>query len=80
MELKDRLAKDALAGGLTAEDVALYTEDAPAADALSEAMQALKSLGYSPQEAAAALKGVKEQAATTDELIKLALRFMAQQG
>lgn len=80
LELKDRLAKDTLASGLSAEDVAFYAEDAPAADALSEAMQALKSLGYSPQEAAAALKGVKGQAATTDELIKLALRFMAQQG
>ena len=52
--------------------------DAPAQDALGEALLALKSLGYTPQEAAAALKGVKGQAETPDELIKLALRHMAQ--
>lgn len=80
LELKDKMTKDALAGGLTAEDAALYAQDAPAADALGEAMQALKSLGYSPQEAALALKEVKNQADTPDELIRLALRQMAQQG
>ena len=45
---------------------------------MGEALLALKSLGYTPQEAAAALKGVKGQAETPDELIKLALRHMAQ--
>ena len=53
--------------------------EAPAQDALGEAMQALKALGYSPQEAARALKGVKDQAQTADEMIRLALRNMAQQ-
>ena len=53
--------------------------EAPALDALGEAMQALKALGYSPQEAASALKGVKGQAQTADEMIRLALRNMAQQ-
>ena len=79
LELKDKLAQEALNG--TAEaDEALFAADAqaPAQDALSEAMLALKSLGYTPQEAAAALKGVKGQADTPDELIKLALRHMAQ--
>ena len=52
--------------------------DAPAQDAVSEAMLALKSLGYTPQEAANALKGVKGQGSTADELIRLALRQMAQ--
>lgn len=81
LELKDKLAKDALAGGLVAEDFPFAAGDAPATDALSEAMQALKALGYSPQEAASALKGVKDQpSSTADELIKQALRNMAQQG
>ena len=69
LELKDKLAKEALSGA-----------DEPAGDALSEAMQALKALGYSPQEAASALKGVAGKAETADEMIKLALRHMAQQG
>ena len=51
--------------------------EAPSAQ-LSEAMLALKSLGYTPQEAANALKGVKGQGSTADELIRLALRQMAQ--
>ncbi len=81
LELKDSLAKDALGGadGL-ADTVFAGDADAPAQDAVSEAMLALKSLGNTPQEAAAALKGVKGEADTPDELIKLALRHMAQNG
>ncbi len=75
LELKDRLAQDALG----AEDAVFSAASEPEAqDALGEAMLALKSLGYTPQEAAAALKGVKAQASTADELIRLALRHMAQ--
>ena len=79
LELKDKLAQDALSDseGLS-EAVFAADAGAPAQDALSEAMLALKSLGYTPQEAANALKGVKGQADTPDELIKLALRHMAQ--
>ena len=80
LELKDRLAKQALDSGMSAEDIAYVDTEAPAGDALGEAMQALKSLGYTPQEAALALKDVKSQADTADQLIKLALRRMAQQG
>ncbi len=79
LELKDKLAQDALSGAAGLDDAAFAIEpDAPAQDALGEALLALKSLGYTPQEAAAALKGVKGQAETPDELIKLALRHMAQ--
>ena len=75
----DKLAQDALGGAAGLEDFVVTTaSDAPAQDAVSEAMLALKSLGYTPQEAANALKGVKGQADTPDELIKLALRHMAQ--
>lgn len=79
LELKDKLAQDALGGtaGLD-EFVVTSSVDAPVQDAVSEAMLALKSLGYTPQEAANALKAVKGKADTPDELIKLALRHMAQ--
>ena len=81
LELKDMLAQDALAGGVSMDDIVITADvDAPVQDAVSEAMLALKSLGYTPQEAANALKGVKGQADTPDELIKLALRHMAQMG
>lgn len=80
LELKDKVTQDTLGSGVGMEDFTFAEGETPARDALGEAMQALKSLGYSPQEAAAALKGVKGQAESADELIRLALRFMAQQG
>lgn len=80
LELKDKVSKDALESGVSMEDIAFADAEAPAQDALGEAMQALKALGYSPQEAAAALRGVKGQGETVDELIRLALRHMARQG
>ena len=81
LELKDKLAQDALSGSVSMDDIVITADvDAPVQDAVSEAMLALKSLGYTPQEAANALKGVKGQATTPDELIKLALRHMAQLG
>ena len=81
LELKDKLTQDALTAGVVMDDAVISVgSDAPATDALSEALQALKALGYSPQEATAALKGVKGKAETADEMIKLALRHMAQQG
>ena len=78
LELKDKVTQDALSSGISAEDIAVMDTEAPAQDALGEAMQALKALGYSPQEAARALKGAKD-AQTADEMIRLALRNMAQQ-
>ena len=77
LELKDKLTREALRD---TEEIPVITADgdAPAQDAVSEAMLALKSLGYTPQEAANAMKGVKGQGSTADELIRLALRQMAQ--
>ena len=79
LELKDRLTQDALASGI-GEEIGLANIDQASQDALGEAMQALKALGYSPQEAAAALKGLAGKAETSDEMIRLALRNMAQHG
>ena len=78
LELKDKVTEAALAGGVMPEALTGLDAEAPAQDALGEAIQALKALGYSPQEAAAALKGVKGQATTADEMIRIALRGMAQ--
>ena len=81
LELKDPLTKDALNSGeqdstfLVGEDVATTNTDS-----LSEAIQALKSLGYSPQEATSALKSIPDKQANTDTLIKQALRYMAQRS
>lgn len=80
LELKDKVTQDALASGVSMDAIAAVDAEAPAQDALGEAMQALKALGYSPQEAASALRGAQGQAQTADELIRLALRNMAQQG
>ncbi|HNW86606.1 MAG TPA: Holliday junction branch migration protein RuvA [Candidatus Limiplasma sp.] len=80
LELKDTVTRDALASGISMEEIAVSDPEAPAQDALGEAIQALKALGYSPQEAANALRGVKGQAQTADEMIRLALRNMAQQA
>lgn len=79
LELKDKVTQDALQSGVELQ-VFASTEggETPAQDALGEAMQALKALGYSPQEAAAALKGVNGQAESADEMIRIALRQMAQ--
>ncbi|MBE0600907.1 MAG: Holliday junction branch migration protein RuvA, partial [Firmicutes bacterium] len=70
---KDALSSDSAAGAFAAIEA-----DPAAKDMLTEAMLALKSLGYSPMEAADAIKNVKAQAETSDELIKQALRYMAQ--
>ena len=81
LELKDKLTQEALSGSAALEEpIVVPTGDAPAQDAVSEAMMALKALGYTPQEAANALKGVKGKGNTADELIRLALRQMAQNG
>ncbi|MCL1796472.1 MAG: Holliday junction branch migration protein RuvA [Clostridia bacterium] len=48
-----------------------------AADAVTDAVLALQSLGYSAMEARAAINAVRDKASETDELIKLALRAMA---
>ncbi|HPF87869.1 MAG TPA: Holliday junction branch migration protein RuvA [Candidatus Limiplasma sp.] len=78
LELKDKLAKEALSMDTDSEIYTVAQMDTAAQDTISEAILALKSLGYSPVEAADAIKNVKGQADTTDELIKLALRYMAQ--
>lgn len=70
-----------LKGKLGAEDLTLPADGpssaAPIPGGIGEALEALIALGYTQQEARAALNRVKDQAQQTDDLIRLALRHMA---
>lgn len=75
LELKDKVSQEdvsAAAPGGAAVPVA-----SKAADCVTEALEALQALGYTPAEARAAVQSVRDQSDKTDELIKLALRSMA---
>ncbi|GKI15929.1 Holliday junction ATP-dependent DNA helicase RuvA [Oscillospiraceae bacterium] len=74
LELKDKVGKG-LAEGLSLGDVGGMGA-APAGGALSQAIAALTSLGYSAGEAAAAVAKLDESL-PVEEMIKLALRGMA---
>ena len=76
LELKDKLARESAATGLdfsggNAGKVNPFTSKA------GEAAAALAVLGYSAQEAAAALKGLDTDALSLEELIRQALKRMA---
>ena len=76
LELKDKLARESAATGLdfsggNAGKVSAFTSKA------GEAAAALAVLGYSSQEAAAALKGLDTDALSLEELIRQALKRMA---
>ena len=76
LELKDKLARESAATGLdfsgrNAGKVSAFTSK------VGEAAAALAVLGYSAQEAAAALKGLDTDALSLEELIRQALKRMA---
>jgi len=73
LELKDQLSQEEFSGLPPQQSSGEPIRD----DALSEAMQALQALGYTPSEAGRALAAVRGKATKADELIKLALRTMA---
>ena len=75
LELKDKI------GGSAELDFSGPTVSAPAAQNSSAALAnaALQELGYSPAEIAAALKGV-DPSATTEEMVRYALRAMVLKG
>ena len=75
LELKDKL------GGASAEiDFSMPVVAAPAQQGnLQMATAALQELGYSPSEVAMALKGA-DATATTEELVRFALRAMVMKG
>ena len=72
LELKDKLGKQFDLTGLDGNFAS-----APAlGDKLGEARAALGVLGYSPGEAASALKGVESESLTVEEIIRAALKNM----
>lgn len=76
LELKDKLARESAATGLdfsggNAGKATAFTSKA------GEAAAAMAVLGYSAQEAAAALKGLDTDALSLEELIRQALKRMA---
>ena len=75
LELKDKMAKETAAGldfsgGKGTPAAPVFSSKA------TEAAQALAVLGYSPQEAAAALKGIDVEGLPLEEIIRQSLRKM----
>ena len=75
LELKDKVAKG-FVDGISLEDVAGASAQAPADQSSSQAIAALVSLGYSQSEAALAVSKI-DATLPVEEIIKLALRGMA---
>lgn len=73
IELRDKLPQDAPWPAIHA------TVDGPTtpADPVNEAVSALVSLGYKPNEASRAVRGVSTQGASAEEIIRQALKGMA---
>lgn len=74
LELKDKVGQEdvsavSIGGAAPVQSMA--------ADCVTEALEALQALGYTPAEARNAVQSVRDQSDKTDELIKLALRSMA---
>lgn len=70
LELKDKLSAESVSAiAAEAGDVS-FTEQS----AIKEAIEACVALGYSYQEAARALKDIKEDSLSTEEYVKLALK------
>jgi Holliday junction DNA helicase RuvA len=75
IEMKDRL-KDWQGVTLPAETAGV-TPTAPATDAVKDAISALVSLGYKPQEASRMVSKLECEGLSSEEVIRLALRSMA---
>lgn len=76
LELKDKVSQ-ADVNAAPASPVGGAAAPSGFADSVSDAMEALVSLGYSGTEARDALMKVKDKSDKTDELIRLALRSLA---
>lgn len=74
LELKDKVSQEDVSALSTGGAAPVQSM---AADCVTEALEALQALGYTPAEARNAVQSVRDQSDKTDELIKLALRSMA---
>ena len=77
LELKDKVTDEELVGSCAVSGAPAAI---PVSSAAQDALAALMALGYTQAEAAGALNKVKDQSDKTEELIRLALRAMAQMG
>ena len=75
LELRDKVSDEELVGDLAAGGAAAAVVEGSAAQ---DALAALMALGYTQAEAATALSRVKDPGASAEELIRQALRAMAQ--
>ena len=75
LELKDKVSQEDV--GAAATGGSAVPAQSMVADCVTEALEALQALGYTPAEARSAVQSVRDQSDKTDELIKLALRSMA---
>ena len=76
LELKDKISQADVSAAGAAAPAVKGAAVAGTADNLSEAMEALIALGYTPNEARNAVSQVKDQAEKPEDLIRLALRAM----
>ena len=75
LELRDKVSDEELVGDFAAGGAAAAVVEGSAAQ---DALAALMALGYTQAEAATALSRVKDPGASAEELIRQALRAMAQ--
>ncbi|EIC21966.1 Holliday junction branch migration protein RuvA [Thiorhodovibrio frisius] len=77
IEMKDRLAAGLPATGTSGAATTGQTRPlAAAASPLTEAVHALEALGYRPADAARMARAASEQAETTEEIIRIALKSL----
>lgn len=74
LELKDKVSQEDVSAVSVGGAAPVQSM---AADCVTDALEALQALGYTPAEARNAVQSVRDQSDKTDELIKLALRSMA---
>ncbi len=74
IELRDRLPKDAAAGGM----VAGAAQPAALANPVEDAVSALVGLGYKPQEASRMVRAVNTAELSSEEIIRQALQGVVQ--
>ncbi|MDO4484277.1 MAG: Holliday junction branch migration protein RuvA [Clostridia bacterium] len=76
LELKDKVSQGDVSAA-SAASVPVKGAASVKADNVTEAIEALQALGYSPAEARSAIGKLEDKNASADELLRLALRAMA---
>tara|TARA_B100000989_G_scaffold297827_1_gene284852 strand:- start:3943 stop:4551 length:609 start_codon:yes stop_codon:yes gene_type:complete len=77
IEMRDRLADWQGSEGTTTSSAVVSSVIEPIQSIMQEAISALVSLGYKPQDASKAISRVNEEGKSSEELIRLALQGMS---